>query len=138
MKRIYRTSFEQQRRWLKELIGVLDASSLLGRDIRAQESFDVPIKQLLHPRAIEAVEHPIGLLMIHAEKLHSEQIPVTSKALAYSLQISVATLYRRYKAKGVKRAREGDMPRPNGRVKFDNSGPVPVTEFDYDAVRVAA
>jgi len=137
LRRIYKASFEQQRRWLRELAEVLQVSSVLGH---AQEFRpDVPIRQCLHPRAIEAVEHPTGLLMIHAEKLHSEQTPITPKALARSLQISVATLYRRYnKTEGVKRVCKHDTPRPDGQVRFDQSGPVPVTDFDYDAVRVAA
>lgn len=138
-KKIFLATLKQQIRWLKELVEVLDVSFVLNNytsALRPQRD-DVPIRQLLHPRTIEVVEHRIGALMIHAEKLRSEQIEITPKNLAASLQISVATLYGRYKAKAIRRAYKGDIPRPDGRVKFDHSGPVPAVGFDYDAVSVA-
>jgi hypothetical protein len=140
LRRIYKATLEQQKQWLKELVGVLHVSSALngGTSALRPQRGDVPIKQLLHPRAIEAVEHPVGLLMIHAETLRGQQIDVRPQSLAKSMQISVATLYRQYEAKEIKRASRADIPRPNGRVGFDKSGPVPTIEFDYDAVRVAA
>jgi hypothetical protein len=97
-----------------------------------------PVSEFIHPRAVEAVDHPIGLLMIHAEKLLAEQIQITPKALARSLEISVATLYRRYKARDVRRACKsgrGDVICKD-RLGFDESGTVRRTEFNYDAVRL--
>jgi hypothetical protein len=139
LRKIYKAPLKLQRRWLRELTEVFNASSVLneGPALRPLRD-DVPIRQLLHPRAIEAVERPTSLLMIHAEILHSEQISLTPKALARSLQISVATLYRRYSSQAIRRACKCDTLRPDGQVKFDHSGPVPLTNFDYDAVRVAA
>jgi hypothetical protein len=105
LRKIYGTPLRQQTRWLKQLNNVLSVSSVLngGPALRPPRD-DMPIKQLLHPRAIEALEHPAGMLMIHAEKLRSEQTEPRSQSLARSLQISVPTLYRRYELKDIQRA----------------------------------
>jgi hypothetical protein len=99
-----RVPLKTQARWLKELVKVTQVSITLGQPLNAQEHPNVPIKQLLHPRAIEVAENKAGILLVYAERLRGEQIKVTPKTLALSLQISVATLYNQYKAKNVKRA----------------------------------
>ena len=65
---------------------------------------DVPIRQLLHPRAIAAVEQPHGLLVIHAGRLLVDQIEITPRTLAASLGIVVSTLYDRYGRDAIKKA----------------------------------
>jgi hypothetical protein len=114
LRKIYRTPLKQQIRWLKQLNEVLRVSSALnGGPALYRAPRHVPIKQLLHPRTIEVAEHPRGPLMIHAEKLRSQQIEIRPLTLARSLQISLATLYRRYKSKEIKQAcnlGRGDWP----------------------------
>jgi hypothetical protein len=104
-RKIYKATLKQQRRWLKELVNVLHASSALngGHALRPQRD-DLPIKQLLHPRAIEAVEQRHGMLMIYRQELLSRGTKVTPENLAASLQIAVSTLYDRYRKDRIRRA----------------------------------
>jgi hypothetical protein len=105
-KKIYKASLDQNIKWLKELNAVLQTSLALNNGTSAlrQERNDVPIRELLHPRAIETVEHPCGLLMIHAERLLANHTAITPRSLAASLGCAVSTLYERYKQPAVKRA----------------------------------
>jgi hypothetical protein len=59
----------------------------------------------VHPKAYAAIRHRNGELMVKAYKLALNQCAVTAETLARELNISVATLYRRYVAAAVKRAR---------------------------------
>jgi hypothetical protein len=63
-----------------------------------------PLREFIHPRAIEVLNHPEGLLMIHAERLLADQVEITPQTLAASLGIVVSTLYDRYGQKAIKKA----------------------------------
>jgi len=106
LRRIYQATPEQRTKWLKELVNVLLASSILNNGVGALRSqrADVPIRKLLHPHAIKAVEKHNGLLMIHAEMLFAAPIKITSGTLADSLGVPRSTLYSRYGKAAIRKA----------------------------------
>jgi hypothetical protein len=103
--RINRASPKQRIRWLKELVDVMRASFVLngGSPALRPGCDDLPIRERLHPRAIEAVEHPRSRshLMIHREELLIRGIKVTRRNLAASLEISPQTFRERYKEEDI-------------------------------------
>jgi hypothetical protein len=81
---------------------------LMGeRDPKTGNIRPTPILNMVHPLAYEAISRPNGPLSIKEAKLRLNQCDVTPELLARELKISVATLYRRYRRKAVRRACEG-------------------------------
>jgi hypothetical protein len=76
---------------------------------------ETPIRDMIHPRAYEAVETPERILKVKAEKLRLNMPSVTRAALAHELKISRATLYRQYELDDIRRGCKPPAPVAPGR-----------------------
>jgi len=95
--------------------------------------YDRPVRDFIHPRAVEALKRPNGLLLIHAERLLADHAPITPRSLAASLGCVVSTLYDRYEKQAIRQACSLGKSHPPGFKLEPKNKPTSTVHIQKDA-----